>query len=214
MAFSLATAVSNPAGSAGASPTAYTVTSSLGNLGIVSLVTNTAATVSAVADNLGQSYASVGVVGSDSGGAGNTYIFYKTSSTTGVTTINITHASTGVQLHYYDLSTATGGQLGTGTTPFNNQAGATIAPSMTAQAAGICICPLASGSIATAVAGPFTLDGASGANLTFNGCSAHDLNGAGGTLTATFTAGPSWAAVIATFIEVPSTTVTYMLGHT
>ena len=196
--------VSVPVGSTGASPVTFTITSSTGNLLIAVVVVNTGVTVSGVTDSKSQTWVSVGVHGTATGG--NCYIFYKASSVTGVTSINVTLSSTGVCVAVFDCGSSTGGALGSGYNALSSQTTSNPAPSLVASGAGICVAIVATDNNTNeTAASPFT-----DASMSYSGIAnyddcGYDVNSSGGTLTCHFTGSTtSWSSVIAEFVEATS----------
>jgi hypothetical protein len=169
------------------------------------MVVDAGSTLAGCTDSAGNTYTLNATSGSDSGG-GNVYVCYKFSATSGVTTVSFTGTGAGVgSFQFYDCSSSTGGALDTITALSSQTASSTPNPNLTAAGAGIVVAAVGftAGNNTGGVAGPFTYDTPDLTGLVHLAEFAHDVNGAGGSLTATFTNSSSvtWASVIISFKE-------------
>jgi hypothetical protein len=132
----------------------------------------------------------------------NLFAAYSFGAATGITSFIVTYTgSGGTGITAYDCGSTSGGAFDA-IAGLSSQSSANPAPSITAAAAGIALTILGAGSNASAVAAPFILDTTGNQFAGFN-YGSHDVNGAGGSLTSTFTAtNASWCSLMATFKEV------------
>lgn len=186
--------------SACASPTAFAVTTSTGNMEIVAIAMDPGVTITGCSDSKSNSYTLNATKGTDT--AGNTQVCYCFSCTTGVTSNTVSHTGTGnISVAVYDCSTSSGGVLDAiaaqSSISTNPAAG-----SVTAAGAGIAIAAYAGIQNPTATTGSFTFN-AIADNAIMNGVGAANfVNSSGGSLTATFnTGGGHWSMVVAEFKE-------------
>jgi|KBSMisStaDraftv2_1062788.scaffolds.fasta_scaffold15503_5 hypothetical protein len=191
--------------SAGASPVTLTITSSTGNLLIGLFVVNSGVTISGITDSKSQTWTALASHGTSTGG--NAYIFYKLSSLTGVTSITVTMSATGIDAAVIDCGSTTGGALDTSNS-LSSQTTNNPAPSLVAAGAGICTAVVAVNAAVGGAGAPFTDELMTGSNITGADGGGHDVNGAGGTLTCTFTGTvANWSSSIAAFKEASASTV-------
>lgn len=192
--------ISLPVSSSGASPTSFTITSTVGDLIIVGIVINTAGAVTAVAGTVHSTTFTQRAAQTSAAGKGNIYLYDLTGAASGETTIKVTHSSTGLSIVAYDVTTpsatfdtkATAAQ----TTNASNPSIGTAANATPCIAVSV----LGSGNGASAVASPFTIDNMDSAHISNAANAAHNVNGAVGTQTSTFTdATDQWCIGIATW---------------
>lgn len=170
---------------------------------MILVVFSDASTLTGITDNKGQTYTIHATSATGNSGGELLWIAYKLNSVTGVTSFTATFTTSGgVQAWVYDCSSTTGGAFDN-IAAFNNQSSTNPAPAVAAAAAGIAVCGLGSAAVTpSAVAVPFTFDSPVDNTMGSMFCASHDVNGAGGTLTSTFTAATSaWTALIASFKE-------------
>lgn len=190
--------VSTPTSSVGASPTSFTITSSTGNVLVCALYINSGGTVSGLTDNAGGGTNTYVLAVSEAYSAGTVYIFAALSAKTGVTSVTVTHTSTGVGLLCFDFTTRTGGVLGQTAVLANANnvtSGSVSLSNCVPQTIAVSVLSSGGGGI-TAVSLPFLKTDMESSNLA-EVCSAAYAINTGGTLTSTYTtsSGPFGAAI-------------------
>jgi hypothetical protein len=173
------------------------VTSSTGNLEVAVIIDDAADSVSACTDNKSQTYTVSAAATSTSG---NVYFCYKFSSTTGVTSIIITHAGGHLTTSVYDISSTSGGALDGSIVALSAQNSANPAPAVTAAGAGIAL--VGESSVNPITQTVFTQDTIATGSINNWAAAAHVVNGSGGTQTASSTMSSGvWCSLIAEFKE-------------
>jgi hypothetical protein len=185
------------------SPQNFTITSTTGNMILIGTDIDEGGTVTGCSDNKSNSYTLNATNSSDAtNSSGKGYFCYtNTTATTAVTQVTITYTggARGVESVIYDLTGPTGGVTVGAISPTNAQTSAHPAPAISAGGAGFTAVVIPScGGPNTGVNSPFTFDVFDSGALACGGSAAHDVNSAGGTLTATTTGGSitSWDSLI------------------
>jgi hypothetical protein len=202
----------NPLSQAVGSSNNFTVPSSLGNMQILTIVTDTNVTLFSVSDNKSNFYSII--TGGYDVPNGRTFLAYSLSASSGITTLTLSFlagSSGGVTLTAYDITTTTGGELHAVATKINqtsNNPSLTVIDTIT----GFTVSCLMSISTISAVSSPFVLENMDNSLLVNNATSAYNI---AGNFTSTFTSATSggWGGTIANFIEAPGTSAHTQIGY-